>query len=162
MNEKVSLEKLLDLAGDHARAVMIGLQHELLPMWSIIDAKGELLVRATPWQNEHEKHLAEIFIRAEIAKRNAVAYSLVIEAWEAWQPLGWDPQKEPLTERNRPSKRVDRREVVIALAVDKERTVWRKWWTRRDWNDQVVALELAEELPGEKQSWMADLFKATK
>jgi hypothetical protein len=95
-----------------------------------------------------------IFIRQQLRKYKACAYSFLTEAWMAMAPPDWDPDM-PFPETNR----ADRQEVVIAFATDGRMRRCRRWRIRRDWNEQVIALEPINEDDMDKpEGWITDLF----
>lgn len=152
------LDKLLDLAGHHAHAVMLGLKQSLLPAWLLLDGHGQSIIIGTPWENDEQKARAVARMRREMQKRHTVAYSFLCEAWAATQPKEWKLDDPILV---RPKDRPDRREVVVALACTRDQTRMRQWAIVRDYNEQVTQLQLDEKLPpdGYFDSWMADLLK---
>jgi hypothetical protein len=108
----------------------------------------------TPWGSDEQKaHIVER-MRRKMRQDKIAAYSLVVEAWAAVAPRGWEPGK-PIV---RPSERVDRYEVVVACASTGQEPEWRQWKMRRDWLDRVVELE-PEEMQGKSAGgWMGSLL----
>jgi hypothetical protein len=156
MNKEL-LSKLADLAGDHARIVLIKMQMDLMPSWILIDEKGACEVVGTPWLNPEQKEAAARVMRKRMRKQKTVAYSLVVEAWAAQAPPGWK-EGDPRTPNE---KRPDRQEVVIAFATDGKRIEWRHWATRRDYLERVVALEPTPFDGAAASSWMTELLKSS-
>jgi hypothetical protein len=133
--------------------VLVNLNQNLMPTWVVIDEAGAAHVIATPWSSDQEKEQTAQRMRRILKNFNAKAYSMVTEAWTAKAPPEWKPG-EPLI---RPANRVDRTEVVIAFATDGQQIEWRQWQIKRDWNEQVMALE--EQPSGkEHESWMSQLL----
>jgi hypothetical protein len=153
-----TITKLLDLAEQQARLTLTVLRQDLMPSWVIITGSGEARIIGTPWNNEAEKEATGMYIRAQLRKTNAQAYSFVTEAWMAEAPQDWDPGT-PLPDKDRPAERADRKEVVIACATDGQRTQWRQWCIVRDWNEQIRQLEPMEIGSGLTESWISDLLK---
>lgn len=153
------LTKLLDLAEQQARVVMTVLHQDLVPSWVIISGDDKPVIRATPWRNDNEKRLAELYMRHELKAHKAKAYSFVTEAWTAVAPEDWDPET-PLPHHERASERVDRKEVVLAFATDGKTTKWRQWNIQRDWKGEVCALERQKDFSEDEfSSWMNELLK---
>lgn len=150
-----TLPKLVQIAGEHAKAVLIGLGQPLMPSWVYIDGTNQLHVLATPWRSDQEKVQVGTQMRRILREAQAQAYSLVVEAWAARAPAGWKPdQKVPI----RPSNRPDRQEIVVAFATDGERTEWRRWEIVRDWQESVTALN-EQAFDGMAESWLTRLLK---
>jgi hypothetical protein len=151
------LERLLDNAGKHAENLLVD-QHEdeLLPFFHMITADGENILAPTPWRNEDDKRDMLGSIRLFMRMKNVVRYSMVSEAWAAIQPKDWKPGQDlgPM-----PSERPDRREVVVAVAADKERTVSRSWDIVRGESGSVVKLKLDEGYEGHLEGRMGSLLR---
>ena len=133
------LDALLELAGGHARAVLVDMKEaELTPTFVMI-ADGETLFAPTPWRGERDKAMYLGALRALMKERGVTRYSMVSEAWTAKQPEGWKPgmPQGPL-----PGDRPDRKEVVIAIAADKTNTKSRTWDIVRGESGAVVELRL--------------------
>jgi hypothetical protein len=152
---KELLSNLADLAGEHAKRVLVDLGQRLMPQWVLVDAKGAHVI-GTPWRDDREKELMIERMRKEMRKRKVTAYSLVVEAWAAAAPPGWKEGEPRMPNWKRP----DRREVVVAFATDGKSIEWRHWAIKRDWQDHVCALE-PMPFDGDPQptSWMTELLK---
>jgi hypothetical protein len=154
-----TVEKLITLAEQQARGVLLVLHQSLVPTWVIVAKNWRPYIFATPWEGDQEKEAMRIFIRQQLHKYKAHAYSFLSEAWTAMAPPDWDPDT-PLPKKDRATNRADRQEVVIAFATDGRKRQWRRWRIRRDWNEQVIALEPFDENDmGEPEGWIADLFQ---
>ena len=154
--EKSILLDLVKLAGQQARVVMVGLQQPLMPSWLYVDRQDRMHIVGTPWESNDAKEGAARHVRWIMRKDQAVAYSLVTEAWTATQPEGWKPdQPIEVAPRDRP----DRKEVVIAFATDGEHIEWKRWAIKRDWTERVVALEEEAFEEGPLESWLTQLLK---
>lgn len=155
--KKPTLDDLLKLAGEQAKGVLLELHmRQLLPTWLFVLPDGKFSVLATPWNNDAEKILARIKVKRQIKKLGPVAYSLLTEAWTA----SYKPEEVPGTSRyRRPADRADRREVVMAVASDGTQIKYAQWAIKRDWNDQVAALEPIQMRDGKLESWMAQMLK---
>jgi hypothetical protein len=151
------LERMLDNAGAHAENLLID-QHEdeLLPFFHMITADGENILAPTPWRDEDDKRDMLGSIRLFMRMKNVVRYSVVSEAWAASQPKDWKPGQDisPM-----PSERPDRREIVIAIAADKERTVSRSWDIVRGEAGSIVKLQLDKDFAGSQEGRMGSLLK---
>jgi hypothetical protein len=158
MNTEIELlSRLADLAGEHAKRVLVDLGQPLMPQWVLVDARGGCDIVGTPWRDDQEKELTIERLRNEMRKRKVKAYSLVIEAWTAVAPKGWKEGEPRMPNWQRP----DRREVVIAFATDGKSIQWRQWMIKRDWHDHVVALEpIPFEGDAKPSSWMSELLSS--
>ena len=153
----MNLKDLVNLAGTHARTVMIGLQQDLVPVWLCIDKDGQPVIIATPWSNDREKALAKRKMKTYMRDHGIDSYSFVTEAWQATVPAGTD--LDELTESDRPTNRADRIEVVVACATDNAHAEWRMWKTIRNSKGQVVDLErLQTDSEREPEGWMRDML----
>jgi hypothetical protein len=154
-----TVETLITLAEQQARGVLLVLHQSLVPSWVIVAENFTPYIFATPWKDDEEKERMRTFIRQQIRRYEAHAYSFLTEAFMATAPPDWDPDT-PLPEKDRAVNRADRQEVVIAFATDGRKRQWRRWRIRRDWNEQVIALEpMDEDEMFESESWIADLFQ---
>ena len=131
------LDALLELAGDHARRVLVEMKEaELTPTFLMITDRETIFTPAL-WRDEREKAAILAAVRAIMKKRGVVRYSMVSEAWTAMQPEGWKPgmPQGPL-----PGDRPDRKEVVIAIAADKATSKSRTWDIIRGESGSVAEL----------------------
>jgi hypothetical protein len=149
-----TLNLLVQLASQQAKTIIVDGQTELIPTWVLVNQEGDICIIGTPWENDAQKMQAEHLMRKKIQEYQAVAYSLVVEAWLASYP----PQTKLDQHFIRPHDQPDRREVVITLATDGRQTVWKTWAVRRDYLDRVVALEEEPSPASEPQGWMTSLF----
>jgi hypothetical protein len=152
-----TVDTLITLAEQQARGVLLVLHQALMPTWVIVAKKFTPYIFATPWQDDQEKEEVRIFVRRQIRRYEAHAYSFLTEAWMATAPPDWDPDK-PLPKKDQAMNRADRQEVVVAFATDGQKRQWRRWRIRRDWNEQVIALEPMHEDMCEPEGWMAELL----
>ena len=131
------LDKLIDLAYNHAAATLLAQKRrELLPTWLLINGEGKANILATPWRDNREKRLAELFIKLQMTAQGTVAYSFVTEAWAAQAPQDWRPGQP----RTFPEPRNDpaRREVVIAMACTADAQRMRSWVIHRNHLEQIA------------------------
>lgn len=153
-----TVETLITLAEQQARGVLLVLHQALVPTWVIVAKNFTPYIFATPWKDDQEKEAMRTFIRQQIRRYEACGYSFLTEAWMAMAPPDWDPDT-PLPKEERATNRADRQEVVIAFATDGQKRQWRRWHIRRNWNEQVIALEpVGEDDMSESESWIADLL----
>lgn len=152
----MELELLLDLAERQARAVILGLHRRLIPSWLLISDQNKIHILGTPWNDQREKDLGKRMMRAEMRKRRTVAYSVVLEAWQA--PA---TQEEVDSGHCVPAgQRPDRKEVVLAMATDGKNTCWRTWDMVRDSLEQVTELRLVPDAYNHTkvETWMTELL----
>jgi hypothetical protein len=151
------LEALLAMAGDYAEFVLVD-QHdkELMPTFHMITIEGESMLAPTPWRDEDDKRMMLAALRSIMKDRKVVRYSMVSEAWSARQPKDWKPGQDV---GPAPGERPDRKEVVIAVAADKARTVSRSWDIVRGESGSIVKLVLDKEHTGVQEGRMGNLLK---
>jgi hypothetical protein len=154
--DKEILSRLAEMAGEHARIVMIGLQQELMPQWVLINDKGGMDIVGTPWRDDLQKDVIAEIMRQRMHDDNIQAYSVVVEAWAAQAPKGWKAGDPHIPSSEHP----DRREVVIAFATDGQQVEWRQWATKRDQTGEVIALEPTDFDGAQASSWMTGLLKS--
>lgn len=145
-----NLKNLVEVAGQQARAVLLGLRQPLMPTWVYIDQEGHPHIVATPWQDDTEKKFFAAKIRLAMVLCDASAYSFVCEAWAA--------NEKPGEAHIQPRNRADRREIVLAFATDGDQIEWKSWNIKRDWNDCVLSLEEEEPMKGRRTSWLTQLL----
>jgi hypothetical protein len=152
------LNLLVRMASQQAKAIIVDGQAELIPTWVLVNKEGEACIIGTPWKSALEKMRAEHLMRKKMQEYQAVAYSLVVEAWLACYP----PETKLDEHMVKPYDRPDRREVVITLATNGRQTVWKTWAIRRNYLERVVALEEEPSPDSEPQGWMTNLLKPKK
>jgi hypothetical protein len=157
MDNQTRLIQLVELAGSHARRILIDGQQELMPTWVLIDRGGRMQILGTPWKNQLEKDLTARMLRHKMREDDVVMYSCVIEAYAATKPKDWTPNKLNDPDYVAPRDDPARREIVVAFATDGEFQEWRTWTLVRDWNERMIDLQL-EKPATEHQGWMADLL----
>jgi hypothetical protein len=128
-----SLGKLLDVAETHARAVLVGSEQQLPPIFDLEGADGQRYIVATPFSGEDaddvigNKDMVARMVRELIREKGVVRYSFLSEAWMIVRPSSWqDGMGAP------PSEADDRVEVVVALATDGVDYRARRWRIKRD------------------------------
>jgi len=92
---------------------------EVMPAFFAEDAKGDLACYMTPWQDDKEKQKIVAFLRATFVINGVVQYVHVSESWMA------EYKKDPSKDNNYipPSQRKDRREALVLVGVDHEKTL---------------------------------------
>jgi hypothetical protein len=153
---KEKLITLVELAGDHAKLILIKRRQPLIPQWLLVDKRGKVELIATPWSNERERDIVAKYLRKHVRESQIEAYSFVIEAWAAIAPEGWKEGDPRLPNWMRP----DRTEIVVALATDGSSVECREWTIQRDHLENVRALAPSEK-PADMRKlggWMAELL----
>ena len=118
MTADSELDKLIQLAVEHAERVLIGHPGaSILPSFVVETGDGQLAIIATPWANERDKQITVLALRATMRKAGVVRYSFISEAWMAIAPAGTE-HKTRLADHEMPANRPDRVEVVIISASD--------------------------------------------
>lgn len=157
------VDTLIDLAAKQAHTILVGSKQQLMATFVLATPKG-ICILGTPWQNDSEKEQMVAAVAHQVKERKAYAYSFLTEAWSAIAPPDWHG-KGNLAEVDRPRNRADRREVVVAMAVDRygaRRLV--RWWLDRDPFGVCSGLRQQEEdrpeegEPSGWDSWIGNLF----
>lgn len=158
----INLNQLLEIGGRHAEQVLIGLGQDLMPSWLLFDRKNHCDIVGTPFNSDADKFFVEHKMRALMRSKKTVCYSMVSEAWSATAPPDWNPD-EGLPQAERPSNRVDRREVVIAVACSATEAIGRQWFILRSPNGAVVELRFEDDYGATGdcplEGWMTNLLK---
>jgi hypothetical protein len=159
----VQLDRLIELAGRHARLVLVEFQRRLMPAWLLMPGNGKIQIVGTPWTDEKEKHRYTKKLRFLMRKNHVLFYSFVSEAWTAMlEPGEWDKESGQPRDGVRPAERPDRQEIVIACAASKELVRWRQWRIVREATTERI-IDLKEKPFPESQcqpkSWMAEMLK---
>jgi hypothetical protein len=158
----MDLNTLLQLAGQQAHAVLIDLRQPLMPTWLLYREPDKVMIVATPWESDQEKLAMGKLIKARLRRFGCTSYSFVCEAWAAWLDAGeYDPVSGEVSEANRASNRPNRREIVTALAADKDKWIFSSWGVMRDVQGHVYELrpEPPMEEGTESSSWLAELLR---
>lgn len=157
MAKRITLQELVELAGQQARRVILEAKQPLMPSWVLVGPKGQMTILGTPWKDDLEKEMTRYAMRRVIKEKGIVSYSVVTEAWTAVKPNGWTPEKDP--DYLRPKDDPERKECVIALATDGKAREFRRWLIKRNHLEQVTDLELVPGLDdGPVLGWMLDLL----
>lgn len=153
LNEDI-LDTLLATSEFYAQLLIVLEGQDLYPTWAMINQKYDPLVHSTPWNSWLEKRLAAAFIKHELARHKAIAYSFVTEAWQAKEPKEGEPWHGA-------SEVPDRQEIVVAFATDGTTTKWRRWKMIRDGAGKVTeltAIPTPSEDEGSFETWMTGLL----
>lgn len=113
----MTLDDMMQLAEDQARRILLRTRAELIPQWVYVKGDGNVNIVATPWHNNHEKHLAVELMRKAMKLDQATAYSLLVEAW--FKQIEGPEAQKPYTGPP-PSELPDRKEAVVISAADRE------------------------------------------
>jgi hypothetical protein len=113
----MTLDKMIELARDHANRVMVGSKAELTPAWLLITAKGDIEIFNTPWENTRQKYLIIETMRNVMREKHCTAHSIVTEAWSlhVTGDAAQGEYKGPM-----PSESPDRQECVVVMAANKD------------------------------------------
>jgi len=131
------LDAMIDLAGEHARRILIEQkQTGLQPIFLFATPAGNTVVPCGPLMGsgDAKEALAEI-MRSLMRERGAIAYSFVSEAWMAERPSGSPLPRDV-------ASLPDRMEVVYAVAFDAAGDARSACWRMvRDPHRRILALE---------------------
>lgn len=142
---------LLRVAELHARKVLIGGTNEMIPITHLVRADGFDFVLGTPWRDDIEKEMTRQTLSALMRDGDVIRYLVMCEAWmreatpsEAanWKPGDPPPRVDPI--RDHP----ERKEIVIACAVERAGKMIRVWETKRD--KHGLCVDLVEQSPADK------------
>jgi|SRR5215469_586357 len=150
------LNLLMAIVEEQIRHKLLNEGQSLSPTWVLIDAAGNSTLFSTPWNNELEKRLAEIFLRLRIRRFGAVAYLFMSECWVA---IATAPEREKGFPATLPRERSDKFEAVIALACVKGRALWKVWKMLRDSEQRVTVLEPHFGENAHQRSWISTLLE---
>jgi hypothetical protein len=160
---KEQLDKLNELAGKHARLILVEFKMPLMPTWVLVTRDHKLKLVPTPWRDEAEKQQYAGAVRALMREKHVVFYSFVTEAWTATlKREEWDEETDRPLDHIPARERPDRQEVVIACAASKDLVRWRQWrMVREPTTERIIDLK-EKPFPGsegQSESWMADMLK---
>lgn len=142
--EAMTLSDLLDTVGDVSRKILIGNPGAQTSPTFILNTPNGIEVISTPWSGQEEKELVTYAMKLHMRNKKCTSYAFACEAWSADYPLGTDQYNI----ETMPSLRDDRIEVVIALANDGKKTLWRQWRIMRDEKGVCTDLRL-NPFPGD-------------
>lgn len=133
-----TLERMIDLAFEHAKTVLIDGDPEstLQPCWSLVNNRGNTAIIVTPFTDgERSKEMAALALRVTMKATGTIRYTFACEAWMANVRPGeqWDNRM--------PSQRDDRIEVVMINGADAERSLMKSWEIVRGDTGAVVDLK---------------------
>ena len=127
-----SLSEMLDIAGKHARMVIVGAQAQMIPLFDLRNAEGdsflvaEQFVGATRAEVVDRKDAVAGFVREMIVRHKIIQYSFMSEAWMITRKDWKQGVSVP------PSEADDRIECVIAMATDGKTYLSRRWLMKRE------------------------------
>jgi hypothetical protein len=155
MNQPSPIDTLMLALESMAREQILTNQDSLPPTWILINAKGESQIEMTPWNDDLEKAIAEVFIKIKMLKQQTKSYAFATEAWMAMAPPGWDPESsEPLRASNHP----DKKECVVMFATDGQEKRWLFWEIERDDRGKALRLEPNRQDGWTAEGWMGNLL----
>jgi hypothetical protein len=117
----MTLDKMVELAEDQARRVMVGTKDELTPVWLLVSGEGDkpddVMIFATPWSTNNEKRLVIASMRQIMKETRCTAYSMLTEAWmlRVMGDAAKGEYKGPM-----PSESPDRQECVVVMAANSD------------------------------------------
>jgi hypothetical protein len=111
----MTIDELLEAAEEYARRILINKKDAQLVVTFLIECPEKTLLVKAPWSNSKQRIMALEMMKFIMKEESATCYSVVSEAWMAKESL--DPKKRSGL---MPSKREDKKEVVIIVAVNKE------------------------------------------
>jgi hypothetical protein len=159
------LDALIEVAGQHARMVLLDLKmRSLAPSWVLVSADGQLDIVATPWGDDQEKERYARGLRAVMREKRTLAYSFLTEAWTAiLEKDEYDKDTgRPHDGIERASQRQNRQECVIACACSAEESRWKQWRIVREaTTERIIALE-ERPFPGSgtpPESWLTGMLR---
>lgn len=113
----------------------------LMPIWHLQSPEGAMVI-GTPWKGDEEKTAMTAYVREQIKKSNATAYSFISEAWvsayTSEEIQGRDLEAEGPAER--PAKRANRVEAVVIFASTRSGQRMTNLRIVRDANEEIVDL----------------------
>jgi hypothetical protein len=149
------LTDLLNEGERFARHMLLEAKRELLPSWIVCPANGEIGMIVTPFEDSASKKRVVRGLRKMFQKLRVKSYCFLCEVYtgKATTPFG-----SPLTGEGSALSASDRGEAVIICAATKDNYLGRMLDIRRDWNDQVIALELKEGILATGEDWVTQLL----
>lgn len=142
-----TLEDMLRLAHQHAEQVLVGKPagEQVAPTFLMESERGARMLMQAPWRSDSEKDLLIRALAATMRARGIIRYSFVSEAWMATIPADSmtieEAVKHRFTDDEMPRNRPDRREVVMTVAADRERSISAVYAIIRGEGGTVVKLE---------------------
>jgi hypothetical protein len=157
------LDKLNELAGKHARLILVEFKMPLVPTWVLVTRNYKLSLVPTPWQDDEQKYQYADAVRALMREKHVLFYSFVTEAWAATlEPGEWDEESGQPRDGVRPAERPDRQEIVIACAASKDLVRWRQWRIVREATTERIVDLVQKPFPGSDErplGWVGDMLK---
>ena len=146
----LSLSEMLDVAGAHARTILIDKQlGSMTPLFDLRDAEGNAHIVGGEFTGDtYEEEIAckdafAALVRKLIIQHKIVQYSFMTEAWMIVRTKYTEGISTP------PAESADRIEVVIATAQSGEDYQMRRWLLKRDKSGKAVDLVPDPMMEGE-------------
>jgi hypothetical protein len=132
-----TLEELLQHGAEHARNTLVGRADEMTPIAHLVRADGADIILGTPWRDATDKEITMKVLAHLMREGNVIRYMVLNEAWVTKAPKGAKLDDPPSV---MPSDDPDRKEIVVAAAVERGRRIVRMWETKRDASGACVDL----------------------
>lgn len=114
MTKALTLDELFKTACVNAARIFdTSDDHEVLPMWHVVNGKGENVLIATPWSSDEEKYATMDGLKKLFAAQQVKRYAFITEAWIRKASSMEDAHDGAVSEHP------DRREVVMISAEDR-------------------------------------------
>jgi hypothetical protein len=149
MTMTLTIDDLLKAGEHHIRNILIGGKEELTPFVHLVRREdGQDILLMTPWRDATEKEITFRVLRSLLHDEQIVRYMLIHEGWmRKAEPGEFTPEQEAQIATGDFMPRVDpiaqhpkRREVVMAVAVEKGGKTIRMWEIKRDTHGNCSAL----------------------
>ena len=155
---ETTIAMLLKAAELHARATLIGGKGDMIPLCHLVHSDGQEAVIGTPWENDEQKEMTLRMLAALMRSTHVVRYMVMCEAWmrlataeEAENYKPGDPM--PVV---KVGEHPDRKEIVIASAIERGDKAVRIWETKRD--GAGVCVDLVD-ITDTTEKWEGDWLK---
>jgi hypothetical protein len=149
---------LLEIAETFANRIMVQDGDDLRPTWVLVNTKHEPKIVGTPWADDRQKSFYRAILKQTMKQDNIIAYGFVTEAWAATldekEFKGWARDVMP-------SQRIDRREIVVAVAASATASKFKQWAIERDDLGKVTGL-VSDPIPSTEsniESWLGEMLK---
>lgn len=144
------LDRLTELAYNHASSMLIPTDHELLATFILLKEDNSFDVVCCPWENDKDKKAMIMQLGLKIIRddKPVKAYSFLSECWTSHYQPGE-------VSRGRPMEDPKRKEMVICCASDGAKHDFRSWQIGRDPQGRCVSLA-SQNNEGIYESWMMD------
>jgi hypothetical protein len=144
----VTVEAMIEHTFDYGKDQLMGTEaddddgSQVLPTWTLLTQSGQVVIIVTPFDNgSMGKDMVAEGIKKLMSEAHVIRYTFLSEAWTASQTTAPTDYDIP------PSKRLDRKEVLMVTGADrKSGETLRIWDIVRDEDGSVVDLKLNEDL----------------